>query len=222
MATPHVNLDERAKKSGIDPNAKDAIGEDDGSPDRIFSIHFKPYIEPKDIDSREETEAVDRENKLRYEYNLTQMPLLNVLLKRMNCSYKLAKPPLYYERANLLWTNKINEPSYKTVEAIRFMAKRGRYAGKDYPIEEAVKQAEDAAIQDFLEEKRRSTTPVSVKDISGVPKDHHMTCNCNYMWDGKSSTCMNRGVPPARALRLTWRTCDDFHFLVPKFEPFIH
>ncbi len=126
MATPHVNLDERAKKTGIDPTAREVLV-DDGNPERVFTLKFKPYTEPVNIDSIEETQAVDKENDARYQFNLTQMPTLSILLGRMKNNWKPAKPPNYYDRAYNLWKTKINEPSFKTIEAVKMLAKRGKF-----------------------------------------------------------------------------------------------
>jgi hypothetical protein len=224
MATPHTNLDERAKKTGIDPNARDVLV-DDGSPDRVFTLRFKPYIEieAKDQDSLVETKRIDAENQARYEFNVTQMPTLNILLARMKNNWKLPKPPVYYDRAYNLWKQRINEPAFKTVEAVRFLAERGKFAVKDYPIDDAAKLADDTVIAEFLAEQQRKpvTTRINIRDAAGVPKDHHQVCDCNYMWDGKSQACMGRR-DPNRRLRMTWRTQQDHHFLNPLFEPFSH
>lgn len=134
MATPHVHLEERAKKTGIDPNAPREVVADDGSVDRVFQVRFKPYLEPKNIDSVEETLATDKENEARYQFNQTQMPVLSVLLARMKCNWKLGKPPNFYDRAYGLWKKKINETEFKTLEAVKMLAARGRYAVKDYKV----------------------------------------------------------------------------------------
>lgn len=220
MATPHIHLEERAKKLGIDPNARDVIV-DDGNLDREFRLRFKPYIEPKDIDSVAETAATDKENEERYKFNLTQMPVLNILLARMLCNWKLSKPPNFNTRALGLWKTKINEPAYKTVEAVKLLATNGKFAVKDYAIEEAAKLADDFVVKRFLEEQTAKTNVhISIRELASVPKDHHQVCDCNYTWDGKSPTCASRNGK--RRLRLTWRTKDDHHFLNPQFEPFCY
>jgi len=219
MATPHIHLDERAKKTGIDPNARDVLI-DDGNPTRTFSLQFKPYIEPKNIDSCEDTKQTDAENELRYQFNLTQMPVLNVLLGRMKNNWKLPKPPNFYDRAYGLWKAKINEPAFKTVEAVKMLAtQQGRFAVKDYPLDDAARLADEHVVSQFLtEQTKKINTRISIRDIAGVPKDHHLACDCNYIWDGKSTHCI--GTNHLRRLRMTWRTQAEHHFLNPLFEPF--
>jgi len=76
-------------------------------------------------------------------------------------------------------------------------------------------------IKEFLEEQQRKplNTRIAIREVSGVPKDHHVVCDCNYTWDGKSQFCMGRSNP-TRRLRMTWRTQQEHHFLRPLFEPF--
>jgi hypothetical protein len=216
---PHTHLDERAKKTGIDPNAREVLV-DDGNPERSFTLKFKPYVEPKDIDSVDETRQVDAENEARYQFNLTQMPVLSILLGRMKNNWKPPKAPVYADRAYNLWKTKINEPAFKTLEAVKLLASRGQFAVKDYAIEDAAKLADDVVIKEFLEEQQRkpATTRIQIRDVCGVSKDHHQVCDCNYTWDGRSQFCMGRN--PQRRIRMTWRTQQEHHFLKPLFEPF--
>jgi hypothetical protein len=120
-AAADTNLEDRAKKSGLDVNAKEEV--DDMNPERRFSFQYKPYLEPKDLDSVEETVAVDAENKRRFEFNSTQTPLIQHALKRMACNWKIPKPPIYSDRAKQLFL----QVSY---------APRGWSALRSHPIAE--------------------------------------------------------------------------------------
>lgn len=79
------------------------------------------YLDPSDFDSLDETKRVDTENEERYQFNSQQLPLLNILLARMKANWKLPKAPVYYEPAFNRWKTKINEPAFRTVEAVKFL-----------------------------------------------------------------------------------------------------
>lgn len=112
-----TSLDERAQKSGVDRNVKEA--EDNGDPERVFQFKIKPYIEPKDIDSVDETRQVDEENTRRYEFNMTQLPTLSIVFKRAGvANFKLAKPPNYHDRAKQLYVT----PAKLGVDAVNATA----------------------------------------------------------------------------------------------------
>jgi hypothetical protein len=223
-AAADTELEGRAKKCGIDLNAKEA--EDDLNPDRVFTFRYKPYLEPKDADSVEETERVDAENKVRYEYNTTQIPLIQHALKRMACNWKIPKPPIYGDRARLLYTQRINEPAFKTLEAIKFCHARGKTLFKDYddPVK-AITLALELSDAAWLAsaKKRAETNPayrIAIRDAPGVPKNHHEVCNCNYTWNGVTPHCAGTPRDLLRRLRITWRSKDDHHFLQPSYEAF--
>ena len=97
---------------------------------------------------------------------------------------------------------------YKQLKAIEFLAARRRYPVKDYPFETAVDQAEETVIREFVEEQnRRQGRRIDLHDLPGVPQDHHLRCDCNYVWDGKGRFCMaSAQVPEANRLKITWRT----------------
>jgi hypothetical protein len=212
------SLDERAKKAGVDFNKapSDQKVDDDQNPERLFSLRFKPYLTPQDLESVAETKKVDDENERRYAFNQTQEALLKVLFARAgHTNWKLQKPCVYNTRAVELWGRKIREPSYERLAAVELLAKRGRFPIKDYAIEKAVDLAEEAVINDFIDDQRKKAARHSIREL--LPKDHHFTCNCNYTWDGKSKTCSGTS-PNAKLAQVCWRTVDNFHFLEPKFE----
>lgn len=217
MSAPAPSLDERAQKSGVSRDAKDPYV-DDGNPDRVFNVRIKPYIEPKDCDSMDETKRVDEENTRRHEFNLTQLPVLTIIFRRAGQStFKLPKPPIYHDRAKQLYLNKINEPAFKTLEAMRFLLARNKRFGVDFTIETAVQKAEEFVDQEFFTlQRRKGVQRIDIKDAAGVPSNHHTVCNCNYTWDGVSANCAGTG----QRLRMTWRTKTPFHFLMPEYEPF--
>lgn len=76
--------------------------------------------------------------------------------------------------------------------------------------------------KDFLDaQMSKVNVRISIRDLDGVPKDHHQVCDCNYTWDGKSTHCSGKREPNRR-LRMTWRTQKEHHFLKPLFEPFCY
>lgn len=214
-----MSLDERAKKAGVDFKAAptETKVDDDLNPERVFALRYKPYLTPKDLESVAETKQVDDENERRYAFNQTQEAILKVLFARAgHTNWRLQKPCVYNVRALELWGRKIREPSYQKLAAIELLAKRGRFPIKDYALDKAVDIAEEAVINDFIEEQRKKVNARhSLRDK--LPNDHHLVCNCNYNWDGKSKTCSGT-KPGGKLAQVTWRTVDDFHFLEPKFE----
>lgn len=217
------NLEDRAKKSGVDVNAKEA--EDDLNPERVFTFRYKPFLEPKDADSVDETVSVDAENKRRYEFNCTQVPLIQHALKRMACNWKIPKPPVYSDRAKQLYMQKINEPAFKTLEAIKFCHKRGKTLFKDYQEpSQAVTLALEMVDREWLEQakervRKQPNFTVDIKEAPGVPANHHQVCSCQYRWNGVTPHCAGQ---TDRRVRMTWRTKDDHHFLQPSYEAFCY
>lgn len=218
-----AKIHEKAKAMGINLDATDLEAKvvDDGNPERIFSFKYKPYLQPADQDSVEETKKADDENQKRYAFNQTQESVIKVVMARLGQSnWKLVKPGTFNERAVELWGRKIREPSFMTLAAVELLAKRGKFPIKDYPMDKACDLAEETVIADFLTTQRQKPASYRVDINAFLPKDHLTRCNCCGTWDGKSKTCAG-SLPSAQKASVTWRTAEDFHFLAPVFEVYV-
>lgn len=194
---------------------------DNGDVNTVFPIKFAKYQEPLDAnrDDVPAMEAIDTENRRRYDANESYVPVINRLFVRMRLPpYRQPQPPNYTEPARTKWLARIHDPSFKTIEAIRWLVQRGKVLGADFTLETASAEADRLCIEDWLALKRAEYAKGAYIDFrSLVPENmaHHKSCQCNYRWDGFSPQCNRASKSP---IRLTWRAMEGHHFLNPKFE----
>ena len=221
---PSANLNDRANRSGVSMDSTEL--EDDGDPGRRFTFVAAPYVVPKDILHLDETKAVDRENQRRHQMNLSQLEQLTLFFKRLGHStFKIPPPPIYHDYAHTMFMQRLNVPDTKHLKAIEMLHEAGLKLGTDYEFADAVEQAEQlVGRRQYLNyTNAKPTTWLEFREVPGVPATHHITCDCQYRWDGFSPTCRGVRNPqtpgmPARTIRLAWYAAKDFHFMLPKFE----
>jgi hypothetical protein len=193
----------RKMASGFDENRALLSGE----------LDWKRCLEPANPLDIEDCVRIDQFNEGVYEYNNSMLPRINELLRKMGYTpHKLQQPPKYAHAARQKKRQLMDTPEYRMLAAVKFLAKRDKYAERDFDLMNGPTLADEIAEREEIE-RLIAQGPIDITDAVG--KAHGINCTCDLRWDGRSERC----VAGPGGIRLRWARGKKHHFEAPEVKP---